>query len=152
MKPYDKAALSYQQQVELMQSRRLQVRNPSEAAAFLSRVSYYRISTYFLPFQPERDRFAPGSNFDSIVELYRLDEELRNGLFAALSQVEIALRTRFVYGLAKGFPRLPLWMAVEVMSLGLPSTLYNGLLPEPRRRIIEGLGLAHPIFRSWLHF
>jgi abortive infection bacteriophage resistance protein len=190
--------LSYREQVDLMSSRGLQVRDPSEAAEFLSRVSYYRISTYFMPFQTERDRFAPGSSFDAVVELYRLDEELRNGLFAALAQVEIALRTRFVYALAKGwgpfahylpglmrsdfdhkewldslerevdrarepfirhyretyegFPRLPLWMAVEVMSLGSLSALYSGLLPEPRRRIVEGFGLSHQVFRSWLHF
>ena len=198
MKPYDKPALSYDQQVDLMRGRGLQVRDPSEAAAFLSRVSYYRVSTYFLPFQLERDRFAPGSSFDAIVELYRLDEDLRNTFFAVLALVEISLRTRFVYGLTKGwgpfahylpslmrsdfnhrewldslerevdrarepfiehyrrtyegFPRLPLWMAVEVISLGSLSALYNGLLPDPRRRIIEGLGLPHLIFRSWLHF
>jgi abortive infection bacteriophage resistance protein len=198
MKPYDKPALSYNEQVDLLRSRGLQVRDPGEATAFLSRVSYYRISTYFLPFQSERDRFSPGSSFDTIVELYRLDEELRKGFFGVLAQVEIALRTRFVYSLAKGwgafahyspeltrsdfnhrewldslerevdrarepfiehfrrtyegFPRLPLWMAVEVMSLGSLSTLYDGLLPEPRRRIVEGLGLPHHVFRSWLHF
>ncbi len=38
------------------------------------------------------------------------------------------------------------------MSLGSLSTLYNGLRPEPRRRIAEGLGLPHPVLRSWLHF
>jgi len=198
MKPYDKPALSYPEQVDLVRSRGLQVRDPGEAAKFLSRFSYYRISTYFLPFQTERDRFAPGSSFDAIVDLYRLDEELRRGLFAVLAKVEISLRTRFIYALAKGwgpfahylsslmrsdfnhrewldslerevdrarepfinhyrvtyegFPRLPVWMAVEVMRLGSLSALYSGLLPEPRRQIVEGFGLPHPVFRSWLHF
>jgi abortive infection bacteriophage resistance protein len=181
-----------------MQVRGLNVQNTSEAAEFLSRVSYYRISTYFLPFQPERDKFSPGCSFDTIVRLYQFDEELRSRFFTALAQVEISLRTRFVYALTKGwgafahysvnlmrsdfdhrgwlnslegeiararepfiehyratyegFPRLPMWMAVEVMSLGSLSVFYNGLLPEPRRRIVEGLGLPHTVFRSWLHF
>lgn len=198
MRPYDKPALSYKEQVELMRVRGLNVQNPSEAADFLSRVSYYRLSTYFLPFQPQKDKFSPGCSFDTIVTLYRFDEELRGEFFAAVAQVEISLRTRFVYALAKewgafahyaaglirsdfdhrewlnslegeverarepfiehyrrtyeGFPRLPMWMAVEVMSLGSLSVLYNGLLPEPRRRIVDGLGIPHPVFRSWLHF
>lgn len=198
LKSYDKPVLSYQEQVELMQRRGLSIQDTSEAARILSKVSYYRISTYFYPFLSERDQFKQGSSFDQIIELYRLDEELRKGFFAALTPVEIALKARFIFALAQGwgpfaqyspllvrsdfnhtewlnsiekeifrarepfidhyratyegFPRLPLWMAAEVMSLGSLSTFYQGLLPEPRRRIVNGLGLPHPVLRSWLHF
>ncbi len=103
MRPYDKPALSYREQLDLLRQRGLRVAQSREAEEFLSRVSYYRISTYFMPFQPERDRFAKGSTFDGIVELYQLDEELRNGFFAALAPVEISLRTRFVYAMSHGW-------------------------------------------------
>jgi abortive infection bacteriophage resistance protein len=51
-----------------------------------------------------------------------------------------------------GFPKLPIWMGVEVMSLGTISQLFNGLLPEPRRIVADGLAVPHPVLRSWLHF
>ncbi|MEI6309408.1 MAG: Abi family protein [bacterium] len=197
MKRYNKPVLNHQEQVELMQRRELFFQDTSEAIKFLSTVSYYRISTYFHPFL-SGDQFRPGSSFDLIINLYRLDEELRKGFFTALAPVEIALKARFIYSLTQGwgpfaqysqalvrsdfdhaewlhsierqidrarepfinhyrttyegFPRLPLWMAAEVMSLGSLSTFYQGLLPEPRKRIVSGLGLPHTVLRSWLHF
>jgi abortive infection bacteriophage resistance protein len=50
-----------------------------------------------------------------------------------------------------GFPRLPLWIACEIMSLGSLSYLFQGLLPDLQRRICSGLGIPQFVLRSWLH-
>jgi len=50
-----------------------------------------------------------------------------------------------------GFPKLPLWMAVEVMSFGSLSKLYGGLLPDPQRSICLPFGVHHSVMHNWLH-
>jgi abortive infection bacteriophage resistance protein len=50
-----------------------------------------------------------------------------------------------------GFPKLPLWMAVEVMSFGSLSKLYSGLLPDPQRSISAVFEVHHSVLHNWLH-
>ena len=100
---YTKPPLTYDQQVARLQSRGLVINNSNDAIKFLRQVNYYRFSAYCIPFQNPRDIFSPGTTFEKIVELYRLDEELRNSFLAMLSPVEIFLRTRIVYELSHGW-------------------------------------------------
>jgi len=100
---YTKPPLTYAQQVALLQSRGLTVKATDDAIKFLQYVNYYRFSAYCIPFQKIRDVFLPNSTFEKIVELYRLDEELRNALLALLSPIEVFLRTRIVYELSHGW-------------------------------------------------
>ena len=194
---YTKPPLTYIDQVALLQSRGLIVKSTIDAVKFLQHVNYYRFSAYCIPFQKIRDVFLPGATFEKIVELYRLDEELRNALLTLLSPIEIFLRTRIVYELShgwgtfahydpalfrdkskhaewiasleeevkrgketflehykdkyNGFPRLPLWMACEIMSMGSLSLLYSNLLPDPQRRICSILGIRHHVIVNWMH-
>lgn len=100
MEDYKKSPLTYAQQVALLQSRGLVINNSNDASKFLQQVNYYRLSAYCIPFQNPRDIFFPGTTFEKIVELYRLDEELRNNFLAMLSPVEVFLRTLIVYELS----------------------------------------------------
>jgi len=197
MEDYTKATLTYDQQLALLQRRGLSVDSPDEAVKFLQRVNYYRFSAYCLPFQNTRDKFIAGTMFARIIELYSLDEELRNALMTVLSPIEVFLRTRVVYELShgwgtfacyepslfrdkdmhtkwvesldkqveqsnerflehyrlkyNGFPRLPLWIACEVMSMGTLSLLYSNLLPEPQRRICSILECHRSVLANWMH-
>jgi abortive infection bacteriophage resistance protein len=197
MELYSKPPLLYADQASLLISRGLTLDSIDDAISFLQHVNYYRFSAYCIPFQTSRDVFSPGTNFRQIVELYRLDEDLRNSMLALLSPVEVHLRTRVVYELSygwgafshydtslfrrnfdhpewagklegeigrakeafiehykskySGFPRLPFWMACEVMSLGSLSLLYSGLLPDPQRRICSIYGIHHEVLRNWFH-
>ena len=197
MEVYNKAPYTYEQHVELLQSRGLEVTSPGYAIQFLKHVNYYRFTAYCIPFQNTPNNFLPGTKFENIAELYRLDESLRIAVMAALSPVEVCFRTRIVYELShmegafahykseifhtafdhnewitsleddalsgkerflehyrakySGFPRLPLWMACEIMSLGRLSQLYNGLLPSVQRSICSILGIKYFVLGSWLH-
>jgi len=194
---YTKPPLTYADQVSLLQQRGLTVNSVDAAIRFLQHVNYYRFSAYCIPFQKPRDVFLPGSSFEKIIELYRLDEELRNALLALLSPIEISLRTRIVYELSHGwgvfahydpalfrndfdhnewissleeevgraretfiehykakytgFPRLPIWMTCEIMSLRSLSLLYSGLLPNPQRRICSIFEIHQGVLRNWIH-
>lgn len=82
MQDYTKPPLTYTEQATLLQSRGLIINSPTDAENFLRQVNFYRFGAYCIPFQNPRDVFIPGTNFETLVELYRLDEELRNSLMA----------------------------------------------------------------------
>jgi abortive infection bacteriophage resistance protein len=98
---YIKPALSFDQQVYLLKLRGLVVDDPADAAATLSRISYYRLSAYFKPFIPASgDNFAAGTTFEEILALYRFDKDLRSLISDPLECVEVYFRTRITYELA----------------------------------------------------
>ena len=197
MQDYSKVPLTYAEQISLLQSRGLIIADTATAGKFLEQVNYYRFSAYCVPFQNPRDAFIPGTSFEMITALYRLDEELRNAFMALISPVEIFLRTHIVYELShtcgvychyessnfrpdfehaqwmasldeevtrgketfldhfktkyNGFPRLPIWVACEVMSMGTLSLLYSGLCPDLQRRIRLDLEIHHFTLAKWMH-
>lgn len=51
----------------------------------------------------------------------------------------------------RGFPRLPIWMITEVMSLGSLSFCYKGLKHDDKRAVSSQLGLHHRRLEDWLH-
>ena len=50
-----------------------------------------------------------------------------------------------------GFPRLPLWMAGEIMSLGSISKLYSYLNRDTRLLLCANFEVDHNVFGTWLH-
>ena len=197
MEDYNKAPFTCEQHLELLKSRGLTITNPEDAAKFLKQVNYYRFTAYCIPFQKPRDIFIQGTTFETITDLYQLDEKLRGYVFALLTPIEIFIRTRMAYELShkwgafahydglmfqnetehnqwlaelekatvdskepflehyrtkyRGFPRLPLWMACEIMSLGSLSILYSYLTRDARLLICSVAGIDHNVFRTWLH-
>lgn len=93
---FQKSPKTYQELIQILKSRNLLISDESEAIDFLSRVHYYRLSAYFLPFQSIKDSFNPNTTFEDIVRLYEFDIELRKFVFAYIEKVEIALRAKMV--------------------------------------------------------
>jgi abortive infection bacteriophage resistance protein len=50
-----------------------------------------------------------------------------------------------------GFPRLPMWMATEVMSFGVLSRMYDNLRAPEQASVARNLGLFERFFASWMH-
>lgn len=163
----------------------------------LSRISYYRLSGYWLPFKLRDDTFAPGTKFEAAVALYDFDRRLRLLMLDAVERAEIALRTQITYHLAhahgtfaqtdptsfrpefdharwysehlaevqrakerfiehfkteyEGFPRVPLWMASEVMSFGALSQMFKHLRPEIQDPIAASWRVHRRVATSWCH-
>jgi abortive infection bacteriophage resistance protein len=195
--PYTKPYLSYEQQVDLLAVRGLAIDDMTAAAEVLSQISYYRLSAYAIPFQKEKDQFVGGTRFGDVLQLYAMDEGLREAIDAVITPVEILLRTRFTHELARllgpfghyeeahfkdlqmhadwvggldqeiqrshetfiahfreryqEYPKLPIWMASEVMTLGRLSRLYK-LLVNPHRKILaEPFEVQPRVLENWLH-
>ena len=61
----------------------------------LSQINYYRLTAYFLPFKKPDDNYTPGTDFNTVYQIYEFDRHLRKLLFAAIEKVEIYLRAKF---------------------------------------------------------
>ena len=91
-----KPATTFNQQLELLRDKNIIITDEASCIDFLSKVNYYRLSGYYLPYI---DR-ATGSCFQRtyfarIVQIYRFDTALRNLVFSAIERIEIYLRAQF---------------------------------------------------------
>lgn len=100
IKEYNKAPLSFRDQLELLKSRGLEVENEPKAITYLQSINYYRLSAYFLPYQKTKDNFNTGVTFKHIIRNYVFDRELRLLIFDCIERIEVAIRTQFIYCMA----------------------------------------------------
>lgn len=102
---YAKTPTTLEQQIELLITRGMQIADPASARFYLSHIGYYRLRGYWLPFEaPKRDgeahRFAAGTSFESVLNLYTFDRELRLLVTDAIERIEISVRNQWVDVLA----------------------------------------------------
>lgn len=99
-KKYTKPPLAFKDQLNQLISRGLVVNNQSKAVSYLSSISYYRLSAYFLPYQLIKDTFNSNTTFTQIIQTYMFDKDLRLLVFDCIERLEIAIRTQFIYSMA----------------------------------------------------
>jgi len=100
MQKYNKPALTFAEQVDLVLSRGLLVYDRAKAEQTFDQINYYRLSAYFLPFQSLPNQFNAGTTFEDVLNLYEFDRELRITFLDALERIEVAFRTHLTYYLA----------------------------------------------------
>ncbi len=97
---YQKPALTYSEQIDLLEKRGLRINDKALAANWLSRTNYYRFSAYLYPFRNPDDTFKPGTDFSFVCDLYNFDRRLRLLVMDAIERIEIWLRTTLTYEMA----------------------------------------------------
>jgi abortive infection bacteriophage resistance protein len=99
---FDKLPTTYQQQLDKLIERGMQVANPDRAIRYLSHLNYYRLAAYWLPFEADHatHRFKPGTSFDQVLASYIFDKQLRLLIMDAIERFEVSLRTQWTYHLA----------------------------------------------------
>ena len=97
--PYNKPALSVSQQIAKLESRGLIVNDKVLAENALRNLNYYRLSGYWMYFEDCRapHHFKAGTTFESILELYNFEKDLRTYIFEGMSRIEVSLRTQFAH-------------------------------------------------------
>jgi abortive infection bacteriophage resistance protein len=105
---YNKPHLAISEQVRLLASRGMVLRDPALAAHWLGVVGYYRLSGYWYPYRRpassatgRSDAFEPETTFEQVVALYAFDRKLKLLVLDALERVEIAVRFRVGYTLGR---------------------------------------------------
>ena len=119
MSTFSKRYLTFEEQLELLKSRGLEVTNDEIALDYLRRIGYYHLSAYWysyrqLPAPPVSDQigantgrleeFISNCSFQHVVELYVFDKRLRLLLLDALERIEIAIRVDIAYLLGSRDP------------------------------------------------
>lgn len=99
---YKKEFKTFDEQLQILKQRKLNISNDTYVLSKLERINYYRLSAYFLPFQypknsENKDKFLEETKFENIIQLYYFDCELRKIIFEAIESIEIYFRTQITY-------------------------------------------------------
>lgn len=99
---FNKPSLSHEQQLDQLIQRGLICADRAEVIHHLKNINYYRLGSYWLPFELDHDShtFRPGSSFADVLQLYIFDRELRLLMLDAIERVEVSVRTGWANTLA----------------------------------------------------
>ena len=113
METYTKKPISIAEQIKILKNRGLLFDNELSAVECLKIISYFRLANYWKPMESDKKKhvFKPNSKFENIVILYNFDKELRNLIFSAIQNIEIALRTKIIQIVSSNYGAF--WFAEE---------------------------------------
>lgn len=86
-----KSPTTYEQQIEILKTRNLLISNEAQAIQILQRVSYYRLSAYFLSLKKERDLFKDGVTFEQAYRLYEFDIRVVTGTSPCVTAAAVSV-------------------------------------------------------------
>ena len=114
------------EQIALLKTRGMLIKNEQAAALCLGYISYFRLKGYWWDMQTDKINhvFAPNSYFEDVIARYNFDRQLRLILFDAIELIEIALRTKLIYHLSQAYGGL--WYLND--SLVMDKTKYQDYL------------------------
>lgn len=97
-KEYSKPALDTTAIIERLKANGLGILDEKEALRKLGFVSYFRIAAYLRPMEDDKEthHFKPGSTLENAFALYEFDTRLRQLIFTAIQEIEIALRAKVI--------------------------------------------------------
>ena len=96
---YNKQPLDIPALLAMLKARGLAIADEQEAGRILGLVSYFRLANYLRPMEADKEthQYKPNSSFENAVALYRFDAALREIVFRAISNIEIALRSKMIH-------------------------------------------------------
>ncbi len=160
---------TYNEQIDILVRRGMDIEDRDEAIFLLQQVSYYRLSGYCYPFREFKnssraDTFFPGTRLRDVVDLYRFDSRLRTATFTALTPIELAIRTHLGHELGRLDPLIhldPYKLGATArstnrstrstnMDWGSLTYLYELSPTSVQNTISSQCDLTAPQLRSWL--
>ena len=92
-----KQPAKYARQIAKLREHGCTITDEAFCEEVLSRISYYRLSAYFLTFRMKDGKYVPGTDFNKVYRLYEFDRKLRRLLFSVLEELEVYLRAQLSY-------------------------------------------------------
>jgi abortive infection bacteriophage resistance protein len=92
-----KKPATYKEQIEKLREYGFIINDEAFCEDVLSRISYYRLSAYFLTFKQDDGTYTPETSFNQIYNLHEFDRKLRRLLFSTLEELEIYIRAQLSY-------------------------------------------------------
>lgn len=104
MTRFNKAALTAEEQLNLLIDRGLIVEDKPSAINILKRIGYYRLSAYMRNFQHGiNHNFINNTSFKNVIDLYMFDKNLRSICFDAIQSIELSYRAAITNVLCKEY-------------------------------------------------
>jgi len=102
---FTKQAKTFEEQLDLPENRGMQIADRDEALRHLSHINYYRLEAYWLPYEISRDphQFADNTEFNTVLDHYLFDRELRLLLLDGIERVEVSFRTQWAYQISHAY-------------------------------------------------
>jgi abortive infection bacteriophage resistance protein len=102
---FDKPPKSFEEQLKLLIGRGMHVANHAEALHSLAHINYYRLQAYWLPFEASRNphQFKENTCFDTVLNHYFFDRELRLLLLNSIEHLEVSFRTQWAYHISHAY-------------------------------------------------
>ena len=94
-----KEAKTIEEQLEILEKRRLIIENRDRSIETLRNVNYYTLIGYLFPFK-KSNIYQKGTSMNLAIRLYHFDNEIRNVLTALMVEAEEKLKTRIAYNIA----------------------------------------------------
>ena len=111
---FPKKPTTVDEQVDLLESRGIIIGDRATAVRYLSRISYYRLVGYLLPFKIGDDLYSPVT-FKMLTGLLSFDQQIRSLILKYAEHVEISLRTFVV----SAFTSIPGCDGFEYLDYGI---------------------------------
>jgi abortive infection bacteriophage resistance protein len=92
-----KEPTTYKQQIEILRSKGCVIQDEAYAEEILSKINYYRLTAYFLPFKQTDETYIAGTDFNTVYQIYEFDRKIRLILFSAIEEIEVSLRSILAY-------------------------------------------------------
>lgn len=101
-RPFDKPATTYSEQLKILKARGMIFADEKKALFYLEHLNYYRLCAYWLPCETNHQNHSlkPQTTFDSVLDLYRFDRELRLLVLDAIERIEVSVRAHWAYAMA----------------------------------------------------
>ena len=137
--PYTKQAKSLDEQITILRSRNVIIKDEEKAKEYLSDIGYYRLGFYSFPFEltypfldsRRRHEVKPNTTIEEIVALYYYDFDLRSILNKYLSRIEVSIRTTMIYKLSLKYSSNPTWFADNTVVKDFYREVYCHLRNKP---------------------
>lgn len=102
---FSKSPKSFDEQIDLLIARGMEITDPAQAVHYLAHINYYRLEAYWLPFEISRSphQFKEGTTFDAVLNHYLFDRELRLHLLDAIERLEVSFRTQWAYHISRNY-------------------------------------------------
>ena len=94
-----KAPATYEEQYNKLLEHGCQIEDASFCKQALERISYYRLSAYFIPFRG-KNGYIRGTSFRRVYRIYEFDRKMRNLLYGIIEEMEIYLRVQLAHEFA----------------------------------------------------
>ena len=100
---YTKTHLSFQDQLQMFESRGMKVYNKSRAIIKLENISYYKIKEFSLPYLDCNGSYKKDTSFEGDIKNFYQDKNVRIYFLEAIEKVELSFKTKFSYLLGQKY-------------------------------------------------